>query len=328
MKTTMKRLITTGILAALVAAGVSAAGQPEGSQAARRTYPTRPVQLVIPYEAGGSADIESRLISEMVSANIGQPINLVFKPGGANIPGTMEVVNAPADGYRLFWWATPVIAVNPALRETPYSAADLQPIVTVIDNPVMMFVRRDSPIQNLDDFLNEVRRRTVTVGINVIGSVPFMAAAQLATLGNVTMNYITQQTNPAAAVALVGGHVDVAFGTAPQLISFGDDIRALAIFSPERNPMFPDVPTAIEQGYDVLAPVQSGVAVKAGTPEEIVSFLEAAYLQVLNDPAYQREAAQRGMFLAPESTWTRSATEISWQQAVEIYGQVIRSLDN
>lgn len=319
----MKKGLLFALLLFMVIGSVYAAGQTEDAS----DYPTGPISLVIPYDAGGSADIESRLITDMVSANIEQPINLEFKPGGANIPGTMEVVNAPADGKRIFWWATPVIAINPQLRDTPYTHEDLQPVVTVIDNPVMMFVRNDSDIDSLDDFLDEVKNRNVTVGINVIGSVPFMAAAQLATIGDVSLNYITQQTNPAAAVALMGGHVDVAFGTGPQLKAYSDDIRAIALFSNERNPIFPDVPTAIEQGYDVIAPVQSGIAVKQGTPEEIVSFLEDAYLEVLASDEYQSAAEERGFFVAPESMWSREATEANWEQSVEIYGEVIETMD-
>lgn len=295
----------------------------KGQQKSSAEYPDEAINLVIPYAAGGSADLESRLISDLVSEKIGQPINLIFKPGGANIPGTMEVVNGKTDGYTLFWWATPVIAINPYIRETPYTSDDLQPIISIIDNPIMLFVRSNSEITNLDEFLAKMRSDDMTVGINVIGSVPFMAAAQLAEAGGVEFKYITQKTNPAAAVALMGGHVDCAFGTGPQLAAYPDDLKAIAVFSTERNERFPDVATALEQGFDILAPVQSGIAVKKGTPQEIVEFLENAYFEVLSGSEYQKAALARGMFVAPASLWGRQATEKSWDKSIEVYSAII-----
>ena len=289
-------------------------------------YPTKPISLVVPYDAGGSADAESRLISDLVSKKIGQPINLIFKPGGANIPGIMEVLNAPADGYTMLWWATPPIAINPYLRDTPYSADDLQPIVTVIENPVMLFVRKNSDINNLNEFLNKIRSANFTVGINTIGSVPYMAAAQLEAIGGLQFKYITQKTNPAAAVALIGGHVDVAFGVGPQLTAYPDDIKAIAVFSYDRSSSFPDVPTAKEQGYEVFAPVQSGIAFKKGIPTEISDFMEKAYLAVLASDEYKNLAKERGMFVASESAWNKEATEKNWKSSIKIYSDLIKKL--
>jgi tripartite-type tricarboxylate transporter receptor subunit TctC len=105
---------------------------------AQDNFPTKPIRTVVPFEAGGDSDLEARLAGEYLEKILGQPMNLTFMPGGANIPGVMEVLKAAADGYTLLWWATPAIAINPVRKPGPYSAEDLQPIATTTDNPVML----------------------------------------------------------------------------------------------------------------------------------------------------------------------------------------------
>jgi tripartite-type tricarboxylate transporter receptor subunit TctC len=164
------------------------------------------------------------------------------------------------------------------------------------------------------------------MGVNIIGSVPHMAAAELAQAAGVDFRYITQKTNPGSVIALMGGHVDAAMGLGPQMIAYGDDIRAIATFAAERNPSFPDVPTTTEQGYDISAFALSGPAVKKGTPQEIVDRLEAAFMEVLANPEYQAEAKRRGQFIASERQWSREATEASWADSVTSYTAMLNQL--
>lgn len=128
----------------LAAAAVATLGL--GLSAALAEYPDKPITLVVSFAAGGNADIVARLGAEAVSAELGVPIKVVNKPGGAHIPATMSVVEAPADGYTLFNWSPPSFMIVPLTREVPYDPLeDFIPLFAGISASNALYVRSDSP---------------------------------------------------------------------------------------------------------------------------------------------------------------------------------------
>ncbi len=274
---------TSWIVAAVVALGLSA-----GSVWA--DWPEKPITLVVSFAAGGNADIGSRKAAEAISAELGVPITVVNKPGGAHIPAAMSVKEAPADGYTIFNWSPPSFMVVPLTRATPYSPSeDFIPIFAGATASNALYVRADSPYGTFEDFLEAAKAEKLSMGVNNLGAPPNLSAVQLASEFDLEFKTIALKTVPASITGLIGGQVDVAVGQLATINAFKDEIRPLIILDNNRQPFFeqhlPGVRTIGEAfpGKNAGVWVHGGWAVKAGTPQEIVDKLVAASAAVGTD---------------------------------------------
>ncbi len=274
----------------LAAAGIAALGLSAGDALA--DYPEKPITVVVSFAAGGNADILARLSAEAMSAELGVPVNVVNKPGGAHIPATMSVVEAPADGYTLFNWSPPSFMVVPLTREVPYDVMeDFVPIYALATASNALYVRTDSPIETFEDFIEAAKAKKLSMGVNNLGAPPNLSAVQLASEFGLEFKTIALKTVPATITGLIGGQVDVAVGQLASHAAFKDDIRPLIILDNVRLPYFedrlPGVRTVGEAfpGKEAGVWVRGGFAVRAGTPQEIVDRLIEASA-VLGTPEF------------------------------------------
>ena len=126
-------------------------------------YPNKPITYVVSFAAGGNADIVARMNAEALSKQLGVPVNVVNKPGGAHIPATMSVVEAPADGYTLFNWSPPSFMVVPLTRDVPYSPLDdFEPLFAGISASNALYVRADSPYTTFEEFLEGAKAKKLS----------------------------------------------------------------------------------------------------------------------------------------------------------------------
>ena len=254
-----------------------------GAGVALAEYPERPITLVVSFAAGGNADIGARLTAEAVGAELGVPINVVNKPGGAHIPATMSVLEEDADGYTIFQWSPPSFMVVPLTRAVPYSPReDFIPFYAGPTASNALYVRADSPLQTFEDFLEAARSEKLSMGVNNLGAPPNLSAVQLASEFGLEFKTIALKTVPATMTGLIGGQVDVGVGQIATINAFKNEIRPLIILDNNRQPYFeqhlPGVRTIGEAspGKEAGVWVHGGWAVKAGTPQEIVDKLIAA----------------------------------------------------
>ena len=269
--------LKTAAIAALAALGLSAGG-------ALAEYPDQPITLVVSFAAGGNADIVARLNAEALSNELGVPVNVVNKPGGAHIPATMSVVEAPADGYTLFNWSPPSFMIVPLTREVPYKPLeDFIPIFAGITASNALYVRSDSPYQTFEEFIEGAKANKLTIGVNNLGAPPNLSAVQLANEFGLEFKTLALKTVPATMAGLIGGQVDVAVGQVASIHAYTGDVRPLIILDNDRQGYFetdlPGVRTVGEAfpGKNANVWVHGGMAVKAGTPQEIVDrLLEAS----------------------------------------------------
>lgn len=275
-------------LMTLAAAGLAALGL--GAGAALAEYPEKPINVVVSFAAGGNSDIVARMNADVLSRELGVPVNVINKPGGAHIPATMSVLEAPADGYTILNWAPPNFVVVPLTRNVPYSTLDdFIPLYAGNSASNVLYVSKDSPYETFEDFIEAARTKKLAMGVNNLGAPPNLSAVQLAREFDLEFKTITLKTVPATLTALIGGQVDVAVGQVASMQQFGDEIRPLIILDNKRQPFFekdlPGVRTVGEAfpGKKAGVWVHSGFAVKAGTPPEIVErLLEAT--KAINNP--------------------------------------------
>ncbi len=253
------------------------------AQPAFAEYPEKPINVVVSFAAGGNADIVARLGAEALSNQLGVPVNVINKPGGAHIPATMSVVEAPADGYTIFNWSPPSFMIVPLTRKVPYDPLeDFTPLFAGISASNALYVRNDSPYTTFEEFIEGAKSKKLVMGVNNLGAPPNLSAVQLASEFDLEFNTIALKTVPATMTGLIGGQVDVAVGQVASIKQFGDDVRPLIILDNNRQPFMeadlPGIRTVGEAfpGKEAGVWVHGGYAVKAGTPQEIVDKLLAA----------------------------------------------------
>lgn len=251
--------------------------------AAKAEYPEKPITIVVSFAAGGNADIVQRLNAEALSKELGVPVNVVNKPGGAHIPATMSVLEAEADGYTLFNWSPPSFMVVPLTRDVPYDPLeDFIPLFASISASNALYVRADSPYTTFEEFIEGAKSEKLSMGVNNLGAPPNLSAVQMAGEFGLEFKTIALKTVPATMAGLIGGQVDVAVGQVASIYAYKDEVRPLIILDNNRRDFFekdlPGVRTVGEAfpSKEAGVWVHGGLAAKAGTPQPIIDKLLAA----------------------------------------------------
>ncbi len=257
-----------------------------GAASAQDTYPSKPIRLVVPYAAGGPADLLARIVGEKLAARVGQPVVIENRPGaGGHLGGELVARSAP-DGYTV---ALTTIAHNGAVRlykNLHYDPTkELQPVALIADSPSVLLVNDAVPAKNVKELvaLAKAKPGGLSYGSAGNGSAMHMAAELFKSMTDVHIVHIPYRGGAPALADLMGGQVQFVFdsvGTSHQYIKTGK-VRALAVTSEKRNPSLPDVAQRLER---------LGVVPLGGTPADAVrrneaetkkwtAVIEAAHLQ-------------------------------------------------
>jgi tripartite-type tricarboxylate transporter receptor subunit TctC len=286
-------------------------------------FPSKPIKLIVPWGAGGNADVQARILAKASEQFLSQPVAVTNKPGGATIPGVTESLQAKPDGYTLIWIAIPSVATQPFLRKTPYTLNDLYPLANVSRNTLVLYVRDDSPWYTLKQFLDGAKTQRIGMSLNAIGALPHLAAVELAKGAGVVFKYVTAKSSAGAVVSLLGGHVQAALAHEPQAFSHGKGLRALAVFESERSAYLPLVPTAKEQGYDIVGYVRDSVAINVKAPQEVKDILAQAFQKAIATDEFSNEFLKRRI----KKYYLNSADTMKlWQSAADTYSEIIKGL--
>jgi tripartite-type tricarboxylate transporter receptor subunit TctC len=261
-------------------------------------YPAKPIKMIVTWPAGGTTDVIARLIAAPLGEALGQPIAVVNQKGGGGSLGTQAMLDAPKDGYTLLMTTSGNQVLTPLKNpDVGYTVEDFVGIGQIAQRTLVLAVREDSPWQNLDDLVEAAKAEP---GKYVFGAVPVslphLTLDSLASATGIELVHVPQQGGAPGATALLAGDVDMlpaSFGTVASNLK-GGKMRGLAIFNPERDPAFPDIPTASEQGYEVYGSPFTGIAVAAGVPDDVVETLRVALAEVAQDPGFQETAVKAG----------------------------------
>ncbi len=314
-------------LTGTAAAGLVVLGLSAG--AALAEWPERPITYVVSFAAGGNADIVARMNADVLSGALGVPVNVVNKPGGAHIPATMSVLEAPADGYTVFNWSPPSFMVVPLTRETPYDPLrDFIPLYAGISASNALYVAAESPYTTFEEFIEGAKANKLSMGVNNLGAPPNLSAVQLASEFGLEFKTVALKTVPATLAGLIGGQVDVAVGQVASIHAYGDEIRPLIILDNDRKPYYdtdlPGVRTVGEAfpGKQAGTWVHGGLAVRAGTPQGIVDRLLAASESMGSDEFISKVPK------AVSYDWTHGVEETTAliQSGIDLYAPLLDGL--
>jgi len=292
----MRQQIKAGILAfgtgmaLLLAAPASAASD----------FPSKPIRIIAPSSAGGILDLTSRLLGEKLSRQLDKPVVVEDMPGGGGIIGMQGMLNATPDGHVLVMGSLGPNAANYSLySKLPYKMEDFAPVINVISMPSVLVVNPKLPVKDLDSLQAYAKSKDgdIAMAISTMGASSHLIGEVLKKeLGISAINVVYKGAAP-AVTDLVGGQVDFMVDnmiTAKPMIESGR-LRALAVFSAERSPLMPDVPTVAELGYpQLVGGTWLGLFVSAKTPPERVQRLNAELNKVLADPGVREALIKQG----------------------------------
>jgi tripartite-type tricarboxylate transporter receptor subunit TctC len=267
-------------------------------------WPARPIRLVVPTTAGGTADQVGRLVAEQLGTALKQPVVVDNKPGAGTNIGNEHVARAPGDGYTLLIGAA-TLAINPnvypGLAYSPEK--DLVPITRMVRVANVVVVRGDSPITSLGELVQRAKAApgSVAYGSPGVGTSVHLGTELFKVRARVDMLHVPYKSSAQSTLALLSGEVQVAFENMPVVLSQirAGKLRALAVTSRRRSESLPEVPTVTEQtGIDYDISTWFGVLAPSGTPAAIVERVDAELQRSLARSEVRRSIEAMGAELA------------------------------
>jgi len=264
-------------------------------------FPDGPIEFVIPFGAGGGADIEGRLLAEEMGKVLGAPFAPVNRPGGGGAITYTYLVNAAPDGQTVAWTSTSVLTTT-NLGNTDFDYKAMDHIGRVEFQPQPFVVKADAPWQTFEDFVAACKAapNTLKVANSGTGSSTHAAAIMLMDAVGCEVVHLPKQVTERNA-AVLNGEADAMIAplTGAVKLTEAGKLRILVMPSDERNEVFPDVPTAKELGYDAALDLFRSLSVPAGTPDDVKDALADAMTKAANSPAFMELAKNSGFTVAP-----------------------------
>jgi tripartite-type tricarboxylate transporter receptor subunit TctC len=265
-------------------------------------YPSKPIRVIVPYVAGGAADITARVLAQKMSMSMGVAVVVENKPGANGAIGTDMVAKSAPDGYTLLLDASGPLVVNPSLysHKTPYDPIrDFAPISQITSYQYVLVVPEKSPIKSLDDLIARAKAHPgqLTYGSAGVGAGGHLAGELLALMTGTQMIHVPYKGNAQALTDVLSGQLSFTFDTvvtsAPHIKA--NRLRPFAVSGPHRAGVLPDVPTMEELGYKGFAITQfQGLLAPAGTDPKIIARLHDEVVKAARQPDVIRKLVTQG----------------------------------
>lgn len=268
-------------LAAVLATALS-------SSAFAADYPNHPIELVVPYNAGGGTDALARAFADVARKHLAQPIVVNNKPGASGVIGWTEVLNSKPDGYKLAVM-TVELTTLPHLGLQKFSHEEFVPIARMNADPAALTVKADAPWNTLEEFIAAAKKpgAELKMGNSGNGSIWHLAAAALEDRTGVTFSHIPYPGANPAVLSLMGGHIDAVSVSPAEVAPFvaSGKLKMLAVMADQRQKGFDKVPTLKERGIDLSVGTWRGLGAPKNTPKDVLDVLRAATQKVMAEPA-------------------------------------------
>ena len=266
------------------------------AQSQTANYPSKPIRLVVPFPAGGGTDTMARTIGDLLSKDLGQTVVVENKAGAGTVIGNDFVAKSQPDGYTLLINTSAFAAVVALQPKLPYAGENAFAALAMLGRaPNVAVVTADSPIKNATDFLNLAKAKPgkYSYGSAGNGTSTHLSAELLKASYGLFVTHVPYRGATPAVTDLMGGQIDVMFGTLPSVAPFiaSGKLRALAVTSASRSALLPKVPASL----------WSGLNAPAGTPAPIVQQLQAALKRITATPEFKKRAQGEGLVVTMES---------------------------
>ena len=310
-------------MAALAAAFILAAS----GAAHALDFPTGVVRIVVPYLPGGSAEAQARFLATELQKQWGKPVIIENKPGAGTTIGAAFVATAKPDGHTLYLASTSHTVTPSLYKSLPYDPIkSFEPISMISSSPFFILVKGDSAINSLADLAQLAKSKpgTMSWASSGIGAGPHLSGELFKTKSGLDVVHVPFTGTPPSFNAVIGGHVNYVFGDVTSLpLVRGGQLKPLAVTTPKRTPLLPEVRTFAEEGIPgVEVSNWSSIIVPAGTPSDITAFLNKSIVQALEQPDVKASYEKLGFL--PQSS-SREELAAFFRSEMHKYAQVIKS---
>ena len=292
------------VLAAL--GGIPAAATFGNGARAQEAYPARLVKILVPFGPGGSTDIISRLIGKQLETMTGKPFVIENKPGATGMIGTTQVKNAPADGYTILLGSTSTLAANPSLyKHMTYDPTDFTTVAVIGTAGNFMLVKPDAPYKTVKEFVEYAKKQPKPLFSCYGNASSRVPAALFEVTTGVKFEEVAYRDAVSSIQDLNAGRVDCVFPDQVVGESYvrSGYVRALAVTSKDRSPLFPDIPAIAETYPDYVIIAFACFAVRKETPDDIKQKLNRLTMDAIYEPAILERVKQLG-FIPPPRDWS------------------------
>lgn len=291
-----------GACRALAVAVLAAAAAPARGEGDATGWPGRPLRMVVAFPPGGTTDFVARLVADRLAVAVGVSVVIDNKPGGNGSIAAESVARSEADGRTLLFSTAGALAINPAVRsDLSYDPVkDFAPVAPVARNTVLLAAGPALKVETAAQFLDLARAQpgAITVAVTGVGAISHLGVELLQREAGVKLQYVPYRGGAQAVSDVLGGRVSAMNADVPSLMAQlrSGRVRPLAVASPRRSDVLPDIPTWGELGLPgVIAENWAAVVVAAGTPPAIVARLTAAVNAAVLDPAVRARFAENGV---------------------------------
>jgi tripartite-type tricarboxylate transporter receptor subunit TctC/uncharacterized caspase-like protein len=286
--------------------------RPPSSQSAALpvNYPTKSVDMVVPFAPGGPTDVVGRIMAQGMTEILGWPMVVVDVPGGGGVTGSKQVADAAADGYKAVLGTVATHAWSQTIYRRPlYTATDFTPVALIAEFPMVLITRKDLPINNLKEFIAYARanQSTMKFGSSGAGADSHLSCVLLNNLIGVNIDHVPYRGVAPALQDLIAGRFDymcvLVNAIKPQIE--GGVLKPIAILSNERSKVLPKIATAVEQGYlNLEVSTWNAIFLPKGAPAEVVKKLNDAAVRAMKKPAVRGRLEELGAKIVPEERAT------------------------
>lgn len=266
-----------------------------------QTYPAKPVRIIVPFPAGGNADILARILGEKMTQSFGHQMIVDNRAGAAGIIGAQAALKSPPDGYTLFMGTTGTQTTNPAVyRKLPYdSLKDFAPVSNFAGSPYVLVVHPSLPVKTLKELISLAKTRPGALHYASFGpgSSAHLTGVLLQAAANIDIVHVPYKGGPPALADLIGGHVEMMFNLLPGILPHVESrkLRPIAVAADKRSAAIAKVPTFAEAGIrDFHSDSWYGILVPAGTPKDVIGKLNAEIRRVLSLPDVREKLTAQG----------------------------------
>lgn len=304
------------LVAAAALAGALAAS------AASAAFPEKPVTVLVSSSPGSGGDIIARTYQPFMEQCLGTTIVVVNKPGAGGALAFAELRDSPADGYTVGNINMPNTVAQAIERGTPPPWELYDYVANLTESRVGLHISASSPLKNFEEFEAYAKEnpRVMTLALGGFGNDDHLTQLQAMAATGIEMTVVPMGDSALARNALLGGHVTAFSSSSYETYPFRDKLRTLWFAAEERSPLFPDVPTLRELGYDIIGGSNQIIGAPKGTPPEALEKLRGCYNTVFNDPEFIKEAEKRSLplhYMSGEDT--EAFARAQWEPLQELW---------
>jgi len=319
-------LLIIGFLLTLGLTGCQKAEEKQDGGKNEEQYPSKDITMIIPFTAGGSSDVQARIVEKYFKEEFGVNLIITYKEGAGGEVGFTELAKSKTDGYTIGGLNTPHIVLQPLARETDFNADSFAYIGQMVNDPQLVAVLKDSKYNTLQELIDDAKANPGKITLGNVGTFSghHIASLNLMDLTGTEFTLIPYKGAADEIVALQGGHVNAIMGNLNDVMRDLEKYKILGITSEERHRLAPDAPTFKEQGIDLTQNITRLFAAPKGIAPEKLARLQEGFENIAKNPEYLKDMEKIGQ---PEEWKNGSEVEQSLKTEVEVATRLLEKYD-